>query len=59
MASPAHIPISAKLRAEQVHSWAHQAAYWGGSDRVATIEDHHSAKAILSSWLLSTRAQVI
>jgi hypothetical protein len=49
MAQAAFIPATVALRAEQVESWAFQAASWGSSDHKADITSHHSANLILEA----------
>jgi len=44
-----HIPANPQLRAEQVASWAFQAADWSNNSKRSTIEGHYSANALLEA----------
>jgi len=58
MEATTHIPATARLRAEQVESWAYQAATWNVTGTLKTIETHYSANAILQAVAPEEKADI-
>lgn len=49
MTQLSYIPQTAKLRAEQVESWAHVAGYSSHDEKRSKISGHHSANAVFEA----------
>ena len=59
MTQKQYIPATPALRAEQVESWAFQAASWDYSNTRKEITSHFSAKGILNAVSEEEKAEIL